>query len=142
MIDFIGAPYGNRTRVSAVKGRCPGPLDEGRNRPARYRARRATYRDLCGERQAKGRMVADGFWRRSQIDNAPIQSRSVREQSPSSHHFPLFGIETQGSLGGNGEPFCKISIECLSGERTKAMLPSRGGRLMVTPAFINFSQAA
>ena len=24
-----------------------------------------------------------------------------------------------------------------SGERTKAMLPSRGGRLMVTPAFIS-----
>ncbi len=31
MLDFIGAPYGNRTRVSAVKGRCPGPLDEGRD---------------------------------------------------------------------------------------------------------------
>ena len=28
--QVIGAPYGNRTRVSAVKGRCPGPLDEGR----------------------------------------------------------------------------------------------------------------
>ena len=27
---FIGAPYGTRTRVTAVKGRCPGPLDEGR----------------------------------------------------------------------------------------------------------------
>jgi hypothetical protein len=26
-----GAPYGNRTRVSAVKGRRPGPLDEGRS---------------------------------------------------------------------------------------------------------------
>src|SRR4029077_20641978 len=25
-----GAPYGTRTRVSAVKGRCPRPLDEGR----------------------------------------------------------------------------------------------------------------
>jgi hypothetical protein len=25
-----GAPYGTRTRVSAVKGRRPGPLDEGR----------------------------------------------------------------------------------------------------------------
>src|SRR5215471_17839945 len=27
---LIGAPYGTRTRVSAVKGRCPRPLDEGR----------------------------------------------------------------------------------------------------------------
>jgi hypothetical protein len=25
-----GAPYGIRTRVTAVKGRCPRPLDEGR----------------------------------------------------------------------------------------------------------------
>jgi hypothetical protein len=30
LFDRIGAPYGNRTRVSAVKGRRPGPLDEGR----------------------------------------------------------------------------------------------------------------
>ena len=28
MIDSIGVPYGNRTRVAAVKGRCPRPLDE------------------------------------------------------------------------------------------------------------------
>ena len=27
---IYGAPYGTRTRVSAVKGRRPGPLDEGR----------------------------------------------------------------------------------------------------------------
>ena len=30
VIDFIGAPNGNRTRVFAVKGRRPGPLDDGR----------------------------------------------------------------------------------------------------------------
>ena len=24
----FGVPYGNRTRVTAVKGRCPRPLDE------------------------------------------------------------------------------------------------------------------
>ena len=29
-------------------------------------------------------------------------------------------------------PFWRISMECLSGERTKAIWPSRGGRLMVT----------
>ena len=27
---IFGAPYGNRTRVFAVRGRRPGPLDEGR----------------------------------------------------------------------------------------------------------------
>ena len=26
---FSGDPYGIRTRVAAVKGRCPKPLDEG-----------------------------------------------------------------------------------------------------------------
>ena len=27
-IQVAGVPYGNRTRVAAVKGRCPRPLDE------------------------------------------------------------------------------------------------------------------
>ncbi len=39
---IIGAPYGTRTRVTAVKGRCPGPLDEGRHA-------RADTRGLQGE---------------------------------------------------------------------------------------------
>jgi hypothetical protein len=26
--ESIGVPYGSRTRVAAVKGRCPRPLDE------------------------------------------------------------------------------------------------------------------
>ena len=34
LILLNGAPYGNRTRVSAVKGRCPRPLDEGREKEA------------------------------------------------------------------------------------------------------------
>ncbi len=28
MLKEFGVPYGNRTRVAAVKGRCPRPLDE------------------------------------------------------------------------------------------------------------------
>src|SRR5690349_19089168 len=103
-----GAPYGNRTRVSAVKGRRPGPLDEGRA------GRRARYKVLGREGQAL----------------------------PYFHHFPVFGIDSQGSLGGSGAPFCRSSMECLSGERTKAICPSRGGRLMVTPAFKSLSQRA
>ena len=46
-LSRAGAPYGNRTRVSAVKGRRPGPLDEGR-----WSARR--YKDVCPSRQASG----------------------------------------------------------------------------------------
>ena len=29
---YIGDPYGIRTRVVAVKGQCPRPLDEGANK--------------------------------------------------------------------------------------------------------------
>jgi hypothetical protein len=32
---LIGVPYGSRTRVFAVKGRCPRPLDEGNLRSFR-----------------------------------------------------------------------------------------------------------
>ncbi|MHC2284741.1 hypothetical protein ACVIJW_000611 [Bradyrhizobium barranii subsp. barranii] len=58
------------------------------------------------------------------------------------YQWPVFGIDDQGSAGAFGSPFCSSSIECRSGERTKAMLPSRGGRLMVTPAFISCAQVA
>ena len=50
-----------------------------------------------------------------------------------SYHFPVLAIEAQGSSRGSASPFCRISMEMLSGERTKAMRPSRGGRLIVTP---------
>ena len=40
-----GTPYGNRTRVSAVKGRRPRPLDEGRTAVADQRMQ-AGYRDV------------------------------------------------------------------------------------------------
>ena len=31
MLREFGVPYGSRTRVAAVKGRCPRPLDERDN---------------------------------------------------------------------------------------------------------------
>ena len=58
------------------------------------------------------------------------------------YQCPVFGIDDHGSAGALGSPFCNSSIECRSGERTKAMLPSRGGRLMVMPIFISLSQVA
>jgi len=61
---------------------------------------------------------------------------------PPRHQCPVLGIEAQGSFGGCGPPFCSNSTDCLSGERTNAIIPSRGGRLMVTPAFISRSQTA
>jgi hypothetical protein len=58
------------------------------------------------------------------------------------YQWPVLGIEVQGSAGGLASPFCNSSIECRSGERTKAIWPSRGGRLMVMPIFISRSQVA
>ena len=64
------------------------------------------------------------------------------EFQKASYQWPVFGIEAQGSAGGFASPFCKSSIECKSGERTKAIWPSRGGRLMVMPIFFRRSQVA
>ena len=58
------------------------------------------------------------------------------------YQVPVFGIEAQGSCFGFAAPFCSSSIEMPSGDRMKAMLPSRGGRLIVTPCFISRSQNA
>ena len=67
--------------------------------------------------------------------------RGVR-RSGGVHHTPVLAIDTQGSRGGSEPSFCSSSMEMLSGERTKAMRPSRGGRLMVTPCFCRRSQVA
>src|SRR5690606_38176958 len=56
---------------------------------------------------------------------------------PELYHLPTLGIDAQGSCGGFAPPFCSSSIEMLSGERTKAIRPSRGGRLIVTPMSIS-----
>jgi len=53
---------------------------------------------------------------------------------------PVLGMDAQGSAAGRDAPFCKSSIEMPLGLLIKAMRPSRGGRLMTTPAFCNFSQ--
>ena len=59
--------------------------------------------------------------------------------------LPVLGgdlVVHQGSAGALASPFCRSSKEMLSGERTKAMWPSRGGRLMVTPLSIRRWQVA
>ena len=58
------------------------------------------------------------------------------------HHTPVFAIDAQGSAGAFVSPFWMSSIEMLSGVRMKAMWPSRGGRLMVTPAALSLAQVA
>jgi len=66
----------------------------------------------------------------------------LRATGASPHHDPVLGIDAQGSAGGMASPFCYSSMEMASGERTKAMRPSRGGRLMVTPPSISRWQVA
>ncbi len=58
------------------------------------------------------------------------------------HQAPTLGIETQGSAGALAGPACSNSTEMPSGERTKAMWPSRGGRLMVTPPACSRAQVS
>ena len=58
------------------------------------------------------------------------------------YQCPEFRIDAHGSFGGRASPYCRSSIEMWSGERTNAMWPSRGGRLMVTPASMSFWQSA
>jgi hypothetical protein len=58
------------------------------------------------------------------------------------YQTPVLGMDAQGSRFGKGAPCCKSSIEILSGERIKAIAPSRGGRLMVRPAFMSLSHIA
>ena len=58
------------------------------------------------------------------------------------YQTPVLDMDAQGSRFGKGGPCCKSSIEILSGERMKAIAPSRGGRLMVTPGFMSLSHVA
>ena len=66
----------------------------------------------------------------------PARSQGLRRRTAgrisarATHHSPVLGMEAQGSRGGR-RPSCSSSTEIRSGERTKAMWPSRGGRLMV-----------
>ena len=76
------------------------------------------------------------------VDHGPDRECCADCAAAQAHQCPALGMEVHGSLGGSAAPFCKSSIDCLSGERTNAIMPSRGGRLMVTPAFISISQVA
>ena len=101
-----------------------GPQPSGRDSDGRRgalpgEARRPQPRRVQGLRQRRRRD--------RQLPRHPTRPRA------SVYHAPVFGIEAQGSAFGSAAPFCSSSIEMLSGERMNAILPSRGGRLIVTP---------
>lgn len=58
----------------------------------------------------------------------PISGRGFQP-----YHEPVLAMVVQGSVGGSAVPACNSSMEMPSGVRMKAMRPSRGGRLIVTP---------
>ncbi len=66
----------------------------------------------------------------------PGTSRLSVAHRPSTYHSPVFSMDAQGSAGASESPSCSNSMEMPSGERTNAMRPSRGGRLMMTPPSI------
>ncbi len=81
----------------------------------------------CGEPQPKPRWLAKSY---RATDPAPPEN-GVRSRSRiCGYHLPVLGIDSHGSFG-SSVPFWISSTEISSGERTKAMCPSRGGRLIV-----------
>src|ERR1700722_7632927 len=64
---------------------------------------------------------------------APAAPRSIHAKCLPPYHEPVLAMLGQGSAGGSASPACKISMEMPSGVRIKAIRPSRGGRLIVTP---------
>ena len=84
-----------------------------------------------------------GDIKRQQQSNAAGRVARCRQQhhgrcqtGAKPYQWPVLGMLAHGSAGGRGVPACSSSTEMLSGLRTKAMRPSRGGRLMVTPLSI------
>ena len=74
-----------------------------------------------------------------QPDIIVAQHRDADHVQHRAYHVPTLGIDAQGSAGSR-RPSCSSSIEILSGVRTNAMWPSRGGRLIATPASIRRRQ--
>ena len=81
-------------------------------------------------------------WLASPVASIMAGVEKKRSAKLMDYQTPVFGIDAQGSAGALASPFCSSSIEMFSGDRTNAIVPSRGGRLMVTPAFISFSHVA
>ena len=105
----------------------------GAEHPAGQRTKRTTlhYRDAQFNAASSGhRRLDDGT-----LDPDEIEEPAVAP----AYHSPVLAMDDHGSAGASAAPFWSSSTEMLSGVRTNAMRPSRGGRLMVTPASISRS---
>ena len=102
-----------------------GEIRQG-DRRAQHRAQ-LEHGDRAGEDGRRHQVTSSSLAR---IEPAARNAVSVRYQ------LPVLAIDAQGSAFSSAGPFCNSSIEMPSGDLMKAMLPSRGGRLMVTPPSI------
>src|SRR6185503_16360467 len=103
----------------------------GAKHRTRKRAKRST--NTRGDAQIDSARPGHG-----RLDDRVLAPDEVEEAAVGpAYHSPVFGIELQGSVGASAPPFCNSSIEILSGDRTKAMRPSLGGRLIATPLSIS-----
>ena len=75
-------------------------------------------------------------------DRWPRRGPSHGSRNLHAYQLPVLAIDAHGSAGVSAEPACSSSTEIPSGERTKAIRPSRGGRLMTTPCCCRRSHAA
>ena len=122
-------------QADVTVGDAPFRADRGRLDRQRARARERQLPEMhlvpVGHLAVLGRILAH----RSDDDavGEPQPANLNRFEQSRHHHSPVLGMEAQGSAGALCSPCCSSSIEIPSGERTNAMYPSRGGRLIVTP---------
>src|SRR5579883_454548 len=86
-IDPIGVPDGIRTRVTAVKGRCPGPLDDGdavAGSEAEHRHTQATEGAQITRPGATGQSAR----RAPRFSPRMISPRAARRRSPGAAPAP------------------------------------------------------
>ena len=115
--------------------RVRGFREEGTSRPTPLPTRSVSPADGVGVQARSNRFAIITLSRATTQSWTSLAGRS-------GYQLPVFSMLDHGSAGAFDSPFCSSSIEIPSGERTKAMWPSRGGRLIVTPPSCSFSQVA
>ena len=118
-------------RIAADMVGVPMRVPNLRNRPP---TRRRSSQDRSRHRRIDDQSLA--ALRRMHQPDIIVRQNGDAHDLQHTHHAPTLGMLAHGSAGARC-PSCSSSIEIPSGVRTKAICPSRGGRLIVTPASIN-----
>ena len=83
-LDFIGVPRGIRTPVTAVKGRCPGPLDDGDRWDSRGRHAQSRNQVGGGGKRDRTADLLHAMQALSQLSYTPekVSQTALSEASP------------------------------------------------------------